>query len=96
VLSTVAAKNRTRRRVLRVETAPPHPIAGSRLLRPRLTRDAAAVRFLAAAERQGFSLPETLERRHKHGIELLLREMTGEYLDARRIADLLAVIEAEP
>jgi superfamily II DNA or RNA helicase len=96
VLSTVAAKNRTRRLVLRPERATITPAAGSTPIRPRLTRNAAAVRFLAAAERAGFSLPETLERRHKQGIELLLREMTGEYLDARRIADLLAVLEAEP
>jgi superfamily II DNA or RNA helicase len=96
VLSTVAAKNRTRRRVLRGEKPVPVAAAATSTIRPRLARDATAVRFLAAAERAGFSLPETLERRHKQGIELLLREMTGEYLDACRIADLLAVLEAEP
>jgi len=96
VLATVAAKNRARRQVLRAEADdPPVAHAGGINIRPRLTRAAAAAGFLAVAERAGFTLPEGIERRHKRGIETLLREMAGEYLDERRIADLLAVLEAE-
>ncbi|HEX9985337.1 MAG TPA: DEAD/DEAH box helicase [Thermoanaerobaculia bacterium] len=69
----------------------PLSVHSARTLRPRLTREAAAVRFLEAA--RGFVLPAALERRHKAGVELLLTEMAGEYLDQRRVDDLLAVLE---
>ncbi|HET7437153.1 MAG TPA: DEAD/DEAH box helicase [Thermoanaerobaculia bacterium] len=91
VMATVAKKNRVRRRALRAsasETTVP-------TLRPRLTRDAAAVRFLRAAERAGLTAPESLARRHKAGIEQLLDAMSREYLDARRIEELAALIAAE-
>ncbi len=57
-------------------------------LRPRVTRDAAITRLKA-------SVPDALLRRHKAGLELLIDEMSREYLDDARIAHLLALAELE-
>lgn len=95
VVATVAAKNRVRKSLLGV-AAVTAPSAATPTIRPRLTRDAAAVRFLHAAERLRLQLPKSLFRRHRAGVELLLNEMTGEYLDESRVADLLAILDAEP
>lgn len=87
IVETIARKNRIRRRVLdRSARAEP---AGSPTMRPRLARDAA---FLALQAR--WELPERLERRHKAGIELVMAEMAGEYLDQRRIDELVALCDA--
>ncbi len=93
IITTVSAKNRIRRRVLRPPVAPAMTVRT--LLRPRLAADAAAIRFLAAVERRGLSVPEWLERRHKAGLEQLLASMSTESIDAARLDDLLAIVEAE-
>jgi superfamily II DNA/RNA helicase len=93
IVETIAAKNRVRRRVLR-----PRGIALARpveTLRPRLARDAAALRLIRAAERLGLGMPETIERRHRAGLERLLAQMAGEFLDARRVAEAAALIERD-
>jgi superfamily II DNA or RNA helicase len=92
IIATVAAKNRIRRAVLK-------PSAGIRAhavttLRPHVPKPSAIVSF-AAAERRGFHLPEFADRRHKAGVERLLDAMSREYLDARRIAELLEIMNAE-
>jgi len=93
IVETIAAKNRVRRRVLR-----PRGIALARpveTLRPRLARDAAALRLIRATERLGLSVPDAIERRHRAGLERLLAQMAGEFLDARRVADAAALIERD-
>jgi len=89
IVETVARKNRLRRRVLRIGS--PEPPIARPTLRPRLTRDAAFTRLRA---RQA-ELPEILARRHKAGIEQVIEEMSREYLDQRRLDDLLELVEWE-
>ncbi|HEX7154910.1 MAG TPA: DEAD/DEAH box helicase [Thermoanaerobaculia bacterium] len=90
IIRTVAAKNRDRRSILATDRLT-HGTAARPTLRPRFTKDAAAYRFLQAAKQ--FALPQRLERRHKAGLELLLGEMAREYLDQRRVDDLVALLE---
>jgi len=61
---------------------------GQPTLRPRVTKDAAITRLRV-------SVPDQLMRRHKAGLELLIEEMSREYLDQRRIDDLVALVELE-
>jgi SNF2 family DNA or RNA helicase len=90
IMEVVARKNRTRRRALHasVELTPP----GSTTLRPRLTSSAAYAELRAAA---GLQLPDFLARRHKAGLERLMFEMSREYLDARRLDDLVELVRCE-
>jgi hypothetical protein len=94
VLPVVAAKNRARRSVLRGGQAI-LPVQ-SHTLRPRVTAAAAIVQFIRTVERAGFSIPPELHRRHRAGFEQLLASMSGEFIDARRLADLAALAELEP
>ncbi|MBV8515827.1 MAG: hypothetical protein JO197_00340 [Acidobacteria bacterium] len=91
IVATVARKNRVRRRA--VDATPSSPIAPT--LRPRLARTAAYFTLADAAERAGLVLPDSLARRHRAGLELLMEEMAHEFLDARRLADLVALVDAE-
>ncbi|MGN6184871.1 MAG: hypothetical protein ACTHQM_14595, partial [Thermoanaerobaculia bacterium] len=59
-------------------------------LRPRLSRNAA---FHALHQR--IALPLALAKRHKAGIEQLMKQMATEYLDQRRVDELLALVAAE-
>jgi superfamily II DNA or RNA helicase len=93
IVATVAAKNRIRRSYLKSSTD--NASRAPTTLRPHVPKMSAIVNFAAAAERRGFELPEVLERRHKAGVERLLEAMSREYLDARRLADLLAIVAAE-
>ncbi|MBK5258696.1 MAG: DEAD/DEAH box helicase [Thermoanaerobaculia bacterium] len=92
VFHTVAAKNRTRRRLSSGEGE------GSPVLhlRPRVTRDAAIVPFIAAAQRAGWCVPEAIDRRHKAGIEQLLAELAIESLTEAKLRDLEALLSLEP
>lgn len=86
IVETVARKNRVRKRALQ----PGQRVTGNGqpTLRPRVTREAAITRLRA-------SVPDQLMRRHKAGLELLIDEMSREYLDQRRIDDLVALVELE-
>lgn len=77
IIATVARKNRTRRKVLKPAQLVPHHFRPT--LPPRVTRDAACARLR--------DLPPLLARRHKAGIELLMRELPLE--------ELLALVEME-
>jgi hypothetical protein len=82
-------KNRIRRRILMPGAPPPrtaHPT-----LRPHLAPGSAYLKLRGAAG----ELPDLLARRHKAGIEQLMDEMSREYLDRRRLDDLIALVEAE-
>lgn len=92
IVATIAAKNRVRRQILKSDRQDGLSSL-SMTLRPRVARDAAIVRFHDAARRNGLHLPPALFRRHKAGIEQLLAEMAGEYLDQRRLGELLALVD---
>ena len=88
ILEVMARKNRMRRRALQTrELQTPELQTHVPTLRPRIA-DAA---FLAMRA----DLPPSLARRHKAGIELLIEEMSREYLDQRRLEDLVALVAAE-
>jgi len=89
IVETVARKNRMRRRALRpgqLATRNAQPT-----LRPRLTKRAAFTRLRA----RDANLPDVLARRHTAGIEQIMEEMSTEYLDQRRIDDLVALVAGE-
>jgi superfamily II DNA/RNA helicase len=90
ILEVITRKNRARRRVLAPRPASFDP--DSPTLPARLTHNSAFARLRAATQ---LALPEILARRHKAGIEQLMDEMSREYLDQRRIDDLLALAESE-
>jgi superfamily II DNA or RNA helicase len=95
VVETIAAKNRTRRRILGnsprpIETAP-HVLD----LPQRLACDSAALNLIRALRAQGLTPPPSLFRRHRAGVELLFAEMANEYLDGRRVGELEKVLEKE-
>ncbi|MEA2568030.1 MAG: hypothetical protein QOI24_31 [Acidobacteriota bacterium] len=94
VMHIVAAKNRTRHRTL---NAIAETISIDPLLPPRLPRDAAALALLTALRARRLRVPrQLLARRHRAGVELLMRELATEFLDATRVEELLAIIEREP
>ncbi len=90
ILEIITRKNRVRRRVLAPRSAS-LPLA-SPTLPPRLTSDSAFARLRAATT---LALPEFLARRHKAGVEQLMEEMSREYLDQRRLDELIALVLAE-
>jgi superfamily II DNA or RNA helicase len=89
ILQIVARKNRVRRQLLDGSSAASSGL-GTSTLRPRLPSDSA---FVQLSRRH--PLPSALARRHKAGIEQLMQEMASEYLDQRRIDDLLALVAME-
>jgi superfamily II DNA/RNA helicase len=95
VVRIVSGKNRERRRIVRCGIAPGRAEEVPNMLRPRLTASSAAIHLIEAARRSGFALPETVARRHKAGLERLLDEMSREYLDRRKVDDLIALLAAE-
>lgn len=103
VLHKVAAKNRVRRRLMngergqssRHESEERAGIAGAPLL-PRVASDAAIIRFAAAVERAGWRVPPAFERRHKAGVEELLRALAVELIDERKLRDLEDLVAFEP
>ncbi|HEX7809829.1 MAG TPA: C-terminal helicase domain-containing protein, partial [Thermoanaerobaculia bacterium] len=94
IIATIARKNRMRRRVIpcvstRSRGAGDPVLTRGMTLRPRLA-DAAFNRLAARVD-----LPIELARRHKAGIEQLMRAMADEFLDQRRVDELLALVAAE-
>jgi superfamily II DNA or RNA helicase len=89
IVETIARKNRMRKRAL--QPAQPATRPSQPTLRPRVTRHAAFTRLHA----RDAALPELLARRHRAGIEQIIEEMSREYLDQRRIDDLVALVAGE-
>lgn len=87
IVGTVARKNRIRRTAL--EGSHALPTSALRTVRPRLAHDA-AVRQL-----RGVELTELLARRHKAGVEALIRAVSHEYQDAARLEELFALVAWE-
>jgi superfamily II DNA or RNA helicase len=96
IVETVAAKNRARRRLLDQKVAADRAHAPSRLaLPPRLTRESSVVALIRALRTAGIADPPPIARRYRAGVERLFAEMSREYIDERRLRDLLALLEAE-
>jgi len=101
IVQTVAAKNRARRRLLGPSLdASRHPLprerAASRLALPaRLTRESSVVALIRALQTAGIVAPPQIARRYRTGVERLFAEMSREYIDERRLCDLLALLEGE-
>jgi len=95
VVETIAAKNRTRRRILgkvsRVIEPAPHVLD----LPQRLPDDSPALALIRALRAHGLTPPPSLFRRHRAGVELRFEEMANEYLDERRLGELEKVLERE-
>ena len=94
VLQTVVQKNRARRRILRSPTA--GPLEPVRTLRPRVAADAAIVAFAEIAGRGGWASPEALYRRHRAGVEALLRTSGSDRVDERLIRNLEEALSKDP
>jgi len=111
IIETVAAKNRTRRRLLGAicRAAAPGGLAGEgagatpvlhrsttvTALPPHLPRDAPAVALIRKLRASRLPAPPRIAQRHRAGIERLFAEMAREYLDERRLRDLLALLRVE-
>jgi superfamily II DNA or RNA helicase len=96
VVEIVAAKNRTRRRVLAAHQQMNEELSTCLGALPqRLPKDAPALALAHALRSRGLNPPAALARRHRAGIELLFEAMAGEYLDAGRVAELEAVLARE-
>jgi superfamily II DNA/RNA helicase len=87
IVATIAAKNRVRRRVLNKVPVTRND-ARTSTLRPRVTAHAAITRFPVP-------LPESLDRRHKAGVERLIAALSRGRVDDRLMSDLLAIVTAE-
>jgi hypothetical protein len=61
----------------------------------RITRDAPAVLLVRALRKAGISPPAEIARRYRAGVERLFDEMAREYVDERRVCDLLDVLRSE-
>ena len=94
VMQTVAHKNRSRRRILRSPTT--GALGPCLTLRPRIATDAAIVAFAEIAGRDGWSPPGALYRRHRAGVEALLRTSGHDRVDERLIRILEEALSKEP
>ena len=94
IIETVAFKNRTRRRLLAggVTSVPAPSLLA---LPPHLPRDSAAVALILRLRESGLAIPPRLAGRHRAGIERLFSDMSAEYVDERRLRELLALVECE-
>jgi superfamily II DNA or RNA helicase len=98
VVRAIARKNRDRRRLLTSHDGQPGAAVLHQsldLLPVHLPRSSPAVALLGALRSSGLDPPPSLARRYRAGLEHLLAEMSGEYLDARRVSDLTSLMERE-
>jgi superfamily II DNA or RNA helicase len=96
IVETMASKNRTRRRILGLQSRAIEIAAPSVLDLPqRLPGNSPALDLIRALRAAGLAPPPALRRRHRAGIELFFAEMSNEYLDGRRVAELERVLERE-
>jgi superfamily II DNA/RNA helicase len=86
IVETIAAKNRARKQLLRRA----NPLAARSLaaLPSFMPRDAAAVKLSKRLR----DAPPQLARRYPAGIERLFEQLASEYLDDRRLTELLALL----
>ena len=101
VVSIIAAKNRLRRGMF--DRAPASDDQGAdlsllarRLALPhRIPRDAPELKLRNALQAAGLTAPPDLLQPHRAGMERLIAEMAGEYLDRRRLHQLEVLLEHE-
>ena len=102
----MASKNRARRRLLRPSPdAARHPLTacgerdgvrgGVSSLPPHLPRDAPAVALVRKLRSSRLAFPPQVARRYRAGVERLFAEMSREYIDERRLRELLALLIIE-
>lgn len=89
MMRVVARKKRIAHRALDTERG---VVLTACTIRPRLAAGAAYYRLRDVANRE---LPECLARHHKAGLEMLIGEMSGEFVDADRLDWLIEIAEAE-
>jgi superfamily II DNA or RNA helicase len=94
VVETIASKNRTRRRILGAHHANIDAPSMADLPQ-RLPAGSPAMSLINALHAQNLAPPASLYRRYRAGVELLFAEMANEYLDARRLAEMEAVLQRE-
>lgn len=95
IIETVASKNRTRRRLLDAGLVTDRCTKSLLALPQRLPRDAAAVALIRRLREARLPNPPLLARRYRAGIERLFSDMSAEYIDERRLRELLALVECE-
>jgi superfamily II DNA or RNA helicase len=95
IIETVASKNRTRRRLLDGGPIADRCAISLLALPPRLPRDSSAVALIRRLREARLPIPPVLARRYRAGIERLFNDMSGEYIDGRRLRELLALVECE-
>ena len=101
VLPILAAKNRLRRGILdrprlSDRDEPDPTLSARRLALPRhIPRGAPELALWNAFRSAGLTPPLSLLRPHRAGMERLIGEMAGEYLDQRRLRDLEALLQME-
>lgn len=101
VMAIVSSKNRVRRRLLErhsdryLATVDAITLSDeTAALPPRVPATAAIVPFAASLARYRLEVPPQLIRRHRAGIEQLLLESSGEFLDEHRLRYLTAFLPA--
>jgi superfamily II DNA or RNA helicase len=95
ILRTMTWKNRARRRLLDSGTATATPFPSVLALPPRLPKDSPAVALIRRLREAGIPPPPEIARRYRSGVERLFEEMAREYVDKRRMRDLLALLQGE-
>jgi superfamily II DNA or RNA helicase len=96
IVEKIASKNRIRRRILGLQPRIRDAAAPSLIDLPQhLPGDAPALALIRALRANGLTPPAALSRRYRAGVEQLFGEMAGEYLDARRVAELELVLAHE-
>jgi len=86
IVETIAAKNRARKRLL--QPADSRAARTLSALPAYMPRDAPAVKLVKRLRQP----PPQLARRYPAGIERLFEELAAEYLDERRLCELLALL----
>lgn len=95
IVETIAAKNRSRRRLLDGGDSDPIGSTSVTALPPRLMRDAPAVALIRLLRSRGMQAPPQLAARYRAGVERLFAVMSTEYIDTCRLDDLLALLARE-
>ena len=95
IIETVASKNRTRRRLLDGRPTTDRCAISLLALPQRLPRDSSAVALIRRLREARIPIPPVLASRYRAGIERLFNDMSGEYIDERRLRELLALVECE-
>lgn len=95
IIATVASKNRTRRRLLDGGLTADRRALSLLALPQRIPRDSSPVALIRRLREARLPISPLLARRYRAGIERLFNDMSAEYIDDRRLRELLALVECE-